>query len=157
MLTGQMAGLIEYTRSLPLIALSLPPSPSALRLSLPFLPPPSPPPSSLPLSHPPPQTSFPTFLAPSMEVYRSQGDFQWLYSALQEACPERIVPPLRPPISLDATISEFQRFLSRVSTHKVLSTHNLFVVFLSGSAEVSSFFAESSLVMYFCVCRNYGD
>ena len=46
-------------------------------------------------------------------------DFQWLYDVLQDACPERIVPPLKPPISLDATISEFQRFLSRISTHKV--------------------------------------
>ena len=71
-----------------------------------------------------------------MEVLRSQGDFQWLYAALQEACPDRIVPPLRPPISLDATISEFQRFLSRLSAHKVLSTHQFFVVFLSGTAEV---------------------
>ena len=73
-----------------------------------------------------------------MEVHRSQGDFQWLYSALQEACPERIVPPLRPPISLDATISEFQRFLSRVASHRVLSANHLFVAFLSGSAEVST-------------------
>ena len=82
------------------------------------------------------QTSFSHFPSACMEVLRSQGDFQWLYSALQGACPERIVPPLRPPISLDATISEFQRFLSRLSAHKLLSTHHFFIVFLSGTAEV---------------------
>eukprot|EP00731_Ephydatia_muelleri_P011936 Em0006g830a len=35
--------------------------------------------------------------------------------------PKRVVPPLKPPISLDATVSEFQRFLSRIAAHKVLS------------------------------------
>jgi hypothetical protein len=65
------------------------------------------------------KTNLSQFPATSFEVNRSQMDFQWLYDALQEACPERAVPPLRPPISLDATISEFQRFLSRIATHKV--------------------------------------
>ena len=88
-------------------------------------------------SHPLLQTNLSSFPASCVEVHRSQGDFQWLYSALQGACPERIVPPLRPPISLDATISEFQRFLSRVAAHKILSTNHLFVGFLTGSAEVS--------------------
>ena len=55
-----------------------------------------------------------------LEVNRSQSDFQWLYDALQYSCPERVVPPLKPPISLDATMSEFQRFLSRIAAHKVL-------------------------------------
>jgi len=27
-------------------------------------------------------------------VHRSEGDFEWLQSALEEACPERIIPPL---------------------------------------------------------------
>lgn len=81
------------------------------------------------------KTNSQCFPCQSMEVYRSQGDFQWLYSALQGACPECIVPPLRPPISLDATISEFQRFLCRVSAHKTLSAHHLFTVFLAGTAE----------------------
>ncbi|XP_064396977.1 uncharacterized protein LOC135343878 isoform X2 [Halichondria panicea] len=72
---------------------------------------------------------------PYMEVHRSQSDFQWLYDALQEACPERIVPPLQPPISLDATMSEFQRFLTRVSAHRSLRKHHLFIVFLTGTAE----------------------
>ena len=61
----------------------------------------------------------PQFSQTLVEVHRSQGDFQWLYDALQEACPERVVPPLRPPISLDATMSEFQRFLSRIASHAV--------------------------------------
>lgn len=74
---------------------------------------------------------------PYLEVHRSQSDFQWLYDALQESCPERIVPPLKPPISLDATMSEFQRFLARVSVHKVLRKHHLFIVFLTGTSEVS--------------------
>ena len=73
---------------------------------------------------------------PAMEVHRSQSDFQWLFEALQEASPERIVPSLKPPISLDATMSEFQRFLTRVSAHKVLRKHHLYIVFLTGTAEV---------------------
>ena len=100
------------------------------------------------------QTNLSTFPASSMEVYRSQGDFQWLYSALQEVCPERIVPPLRPPISLDATISEFQRFLSRVSTHKTLSKHPFFIIFLSGTAKVrviKKFLCLKNFV-YFFIC-----
>ena len=83
------------------------------------------------------QTNLPTFSQSITEVYRSQGDFQWLYEALQEACPERIIPPLKPPISLDATMSEFQRFLSRISTHKILRKQHHFIVFLTGTAEVS--------------------
>lgn len=86
-----------------------------LKLSLP-LPLPLPPCPSLPLSL---QTNLSQFPAATLEVNRSQSDFQWLYDALQDACPERIVPPLKPPISLDATISEFQRFLSRIASHKV--------------------------------------
>ncbi len=71
-----------------------------------------------------------------LEVHRSQSDFQWLYDALQEASPERIVPPLKPPVSLDATMSEFQRFLARLAVHKVLHKHHLFIVFLTGTQEV---------------------
>ncbi|CAI7992835.1 Sorting nexin-7 [Geodia barretti] len=81
------------------------------------------------------KTNLSQFPAMSFDVNRSQMDFQWLYDVLQDACPERIVPPLKPPISLDATISEFQRFLSRISTHKVLRSHHLFVVFLCGKSE----------------------
>eukprot|EP00731_Ephydatia_muelleri_P003155 Em0001g3155a len=36
--------------------------------------------------------------------------------------PKRVVPPLKPPISLDATVSEFQRFLSRIAAHKEMRT-----------------------------------
>jgi hypothetical protein len=81
------------------------------------------------------KTNLSQFPATNFEVNRSQTDFQWLYDVLQDACPERIVPPLRPPISLDATISEFQRFLSRIATHKTLRNHHLFIVFLSGKSE----------------------
>ena len=91
----------------------------------------------LSLSLSPLQTNLPLFSQSITEVYRSQGDFQWLYEALQEACPERIIPPLKPPISLDATMSEFQRFLSRISTHKILRKQHHFIVFLTGTAEVS--------------------
>ena len=66
-----------------------------------------------------PQTNLTQFPATTFDVNRSQIDFQWLYDILLDVCPERIVPPLKPPVSLDATISEFQRFLSRISTHKV--------------------------------------
>lgn len=27
-------------------------------------------------------------------MHRSEGDFEWLQSALEEACPERIIPPM---------------------------------------------------------------
>lgn len=84
------------------------------------------------------QTNMPHLPQLYMEVHRSQSDFQWLYDALQEACPERIVPPLKPPISLDATMSEFQRFLTRMSAHKVLRKNHLFIMFLTGTAEVNS-------------------
>jgi len=84
------------------------------------------------------KTNMSQFTQSPVEVHRSQGDFQWLYDALQEACPERIVPPLKPPISLDATMSEFQRFLSRIAAHKTLRKHHLFVVFVSGTAEVKT-------------------
>ena len=46
-------------------------------------------------------------------------------------CPERIVPPLKPPISLDATMSEFQRFLSRIAAHKVATTKFLYNFFFA--------------------------
>ena len=82
------------------------------------------------------QTRMPHFPLPSCEVLRSQGDFQWLYDALCDACPERIIPPLKPPVSLDATMSEFQRFLSRIAAHRILRRHHLFVQFLTGTAEV---------------------
>ena len=39
-------------------------------------------------------------------------------------------PPLKPPISLDATMSEFQRFLSRIAAHKVAATKSLYDFFL---------------------------
>lgn len=81
------------------------------------------------------KTNCPQFPATVLEVNRSQNDFQWLYDALQYSCPERIVPPLKPPISLDATMLEFQRFLSRIAAHKTLCKHHLFIAFLSGTSE----------------------
>ena len=98
---------------------------------------------SLSLSLSPLQTHLPLFSQSITEVYRSQGDFQWLYEALQEACPERIIPPLKPPISLDATMSEFQRFLLRISTHKILRKQHHFIVFLTGIAEVSKVISQN--------------
>ena len=95
------------------------------------------------------QTNMSAFSQPITEVYRSQGDFQWLYEALQEACPERIIPPLKPPISLDATMSEFQRFLSRISTHKTLRKQHHFCVFLTGTAEVC--YAHFEHPFYMCI------
>ncbi|XP_065919973.1 uncharacterized protein [Dysidea avara] len=68
-------------------------------------------------------------------VFRSQGDFQWLFEALQEECPERIVPPLKAQISLHATVAEFQRFMSRLASHRIYRKHHLFILFLSGSQE----------------------
>eukprot|EP00731_Ephydatia_muelleri_P012936 Em0007g246a len=81
------------------------------------------------------KTNLSQFGQSPIEVHRSQGDIQWLYEVLLDTSPERAVPPLKPPISLDATVSEFQRFLSRIAAHKVLKRHHMFVVFLSGTAE----------------------
>uniref|UniRef100_A0A1X7SPJ3 PX domain-containing protein n=1 Tax=Amphimedon queenslandica TaxID=400682 RepID=A0A1X7SPJ3_AMPQE len=75
------------------------------------------------------------FSSESYEVYRSAGDFQWLHDVLQDNCPERAVPPLRTTISLDATVSEYQRFLSRLVAHKTLRTEQSFIVFLTGTIE----------------------
>ena len=47
------------------------------------------------------RTRMPQFRKEFYEVYRGAGDFQWLHDILVEACPERIVPPLRSTISLD--------------------------------------------------------
>ena len=41
------------------------------------------------------------FSKPQYEVCRSAGDFTWLHTALLDSCPERIIPPLTPPVSLD--------------------------------------------------------
>ena len=40
------------------------------------------------------QTTHEDYKFSDYEVYRSEGDFEWLQSALEEACPERIVPPM---------------------------------------------------------------
>ena len=83
------------------------------------------------------QTNLPTFPAP---LYGSSTGPRGISSGCTLPSRRRvlscIVPSLHPPILLDATISEFQRFLSRVSSHKALSTHHYFVVFISGT-EVS--------------------
>ncbi|KAI6645656.1 Sorting nexin-30 [Oopsacas minuta] len=70
-----------------------------------------------------------------VEVYRSHGDFYWLHSAIQAVCPERIIPPLQHHISLYETITEFQRFLNRLSSHINLRTHPVLYTFLFGSNE----------------------
>lgn len=47
------------------------------------------------------RTTMPQFQKDSYEVYRGAGDFQWLHDVLVDACPERVIPPLRSTISLD--------------------------------------------------------
>lgn len=69
------------------------------------------------------------------EVHRSEGDFVWLQSALEESCPERIIPPLVPHSSLHGKMREVQRFLSRISAHKVLRKHYLLYLFLTGEGQ----------------------
>ncbi|XP_074623823.1 uncharacterized protein LOC141881836 isoform X2 [Acropora palmata] len=69
------------------------------------------------------------------EVHRSEGDFEWLQSALEESCPERIVPPLVLHSSLHGKMREVQRFLSRICAHKVLKKHYLLNLFLTGEGQ----------------------
>ena len=40
------------------------------------------------------QTTHEDYKFSDYEVHRSEGDFEWLQSALEEACPERIIPPM---------------------------------------------------------------
>eukprot|EP00731_Ephydatia_muelleri_P036977 Em0368g5a len=67
------------------------------------------------------QTNLTQFSHSPVEVHRSQGDIQALRGASGHCPPRGWWPPLKPPISLDAIVSEFQRFLSRIAAHKVLS------------------------------------
>ncbi|KAL9968418.1 hypothetical protein ACROYT_G026794 [Oculina patagonica] len=69
------------------------------------------------------------------EVHRSEGDFEWLQSALEEACPERIIPPMVSHSSLHGKMREVQRFLSRICAHKVLKKHHLLNIFLTGEGQ----------------------
>ncbi|KAJ7391905.1 hypothetical protein OS493_016201 [Desmophyllum pertusum] len=69
------------------------------------------------------------------EVHRSEGDFEWLQSALEEACPERIIPPMVSHSSLHGKMREGQRFLSRICAHKVLRKHHLLHLFLTGEGQ----------------------
>lgn len=69
------------------------------------------------------------------EVHRSEGDFEWLQSALEEACPERIIPPMVSHSSLHGKMREVQRFLSRICAHKVLKKHHLLNLFLTGEGQ----------------------
>ncbi|XP_067021615.1 uncharacterized protein [Acropora muricata] len=69
------------------------------------------------------------------EVHRSEGDFEWLQSALEESCPERIIPPLVLHSSLHGKMREVQRFLSRICAHKVLKKHYLLNLFLTGEGQ----------------------
>ncbi|PFX33212.1 Sorting nexin-7 [Stylophora pistillata] len=69
------------------------------------------------------------------EVHRSEGDFEWLQSALEEACPERIVPPMVSHSSLHGKMREVQRFLSRICAHKILRKHPLLNLFLTGEGQ----------------------
>ncbi|RDD37881.1 Sorting nexin-7 [Trichoplax sp. H2] len=72
-----------------------------------------------------------------IEVNRSKQDLIWLREALQMVNPERIVPPLRDASgkSKIETVQEMQRFLSRISRHKILRKHPYFKVFITGSNE----------------------
>jgi hypothetical protein len=81
------------------------------------------------------KTNLPHFVKKSLEVYRSQGDFQWVYDILCDTCPERIIPPLKPQISLHATMLEFQRFLSRIGNHKSLRKNHFVVAFLQAPTD----------------------
>ncbi|XP_020616424.1 uncharacterized protein LOC110054378 [Orbicella faveolata] len=72
------------------------------------------------------------------EVHRSEGDFEWLQSALEEACPERIIPPMVSHSSLHGKMREVQRFLSRICAHKVLKKHHLLNLFLTGEGQLKS-------------------
>jgi len=49
------------------------------------------------------QTTQENFKFSDYEVHRSEGDFEWLQSALEEACPERIIPPMVSHSSLHGT------------------------------------------------------
>lgn len=69
------------------------------------------------------------------EVHRSEADFDWLQSALEESCPERIIPPMVVHSSLHGKMREVQRFLSRICAHKVLKKHYLLNLFLTGEGQ----------------------
>ena len=40
------------------------------------------------------QTTLEDYKFSDYEVHRSEGDFEWLQSALEESCPDRIIPPM---------------------------------------------------------------
>ncbi|XP_073236126.1 uncharacterized protein [Porites lutea] len=69
------------------------------------------------------------------EVHRSEADFEWLQSAFEESCPERIIPPMVIHSSLHGKMREVQRFLSRICAHKVLRKHRLLNLFLTGEGQ----------------------
>ena len=52
-----------------------------------------------------PQTTLEDYKFSDYEVHRSEGDFEWLQSALEESCPERIIPPMVVHSSLHGTVS----------------------------------------------------
>ena len=115
------------------------------------------------------------FSKPQYEVCRSAGDFTWLHTALLDSCPERIIPPLTPPVSLDgeytlppslssilqslllATVSEYQRFLSRISNHRVLRCNHHVVTFLTASPEVTPppLYTDQSYCSYYRSCVQF--
>ncbi|KAK3751145.1 hypothetical protein QZH41_015475 [Actinostola sp. cb2023] len=81
------------------------------------------------------KTTLPNYEFPLYEVHRSEAHFEWVQEALQEALPERIVPPLIRHTSLNGKTREFQRFLSRICSHKVLRKDGLLHLFLTGFNE----------------------
>ncbi|XP_031568658.1 uncharacterized protein LOC116303273 isoform X2 [Actinia tenebrosa] len=81
------------------------------------------------------KTTLPNYQFPLYEVHRSEAHFEWLQEALQEALPERIVPPLVKHTSLNGKTREFQRFLSRICSHKALKHDGWLHLFLTGFNE----------------------
>ncbi|KAL5517671.1 hypothetical protein EMCRGX_G003259 [Ephydatia muelleri] len=68
------------------------------------------------------KTNLTQFSHSPVEVHRPRGTSSGFTRCFWTLPPKRVVPPLKPPISLDATVSEFQRFLSRIAAHKEMRT-----------------------------------
>eukprot|EP00794_Sanderia_malayensis_P003477 gene3477-3975_t len=77
------------------------------------------------------KTTMENFDGHIFEVNRKIDDFVWLREMLQRCCPSRIVPCLQLHGNVNGNFRGVERFLSRLSFHKVLKSQNLVKEFLS--------------------------
>ena len=73
------------------------------------------------------------FTKSQYEVCRSAGDFTWFHTALLESCPERIIPPLTPPVSLDGEYHTLTHSLTHTLTYSLTHSHTLSLTLLTHS------------------------